>query len=112
MKPRLKPRGPMGNRYIPVTVQVTEGEHAGTYQVHKGRPGRPRVYRAIGGSLLRLYDGHPALTVVATAMRDGVDRRRAEEQAEWRRRATWHFRIRRWIGGAWARVVALVRGQK
>jgi hypothetical protein len=87
-------------RYRPVTVDTPEGD---TFEVHLGQPGKPKVYRRVGSSVRKVQD-EPTLLRVAQAMREGVDRRRAFQERERKRKQTRTYRFFRWLGRLVGRV--------
>lgn len=88
-------------RYRPVIVDV---EDEGTFEIHLGRPGKPRVFRQRTNGVQRVDDDDPVLPKVAKALREGVDARKEFEEEEERKRGRWTYRVGRKIG-AWATAV-------
>lgn len=96
-------------RYRPMVVDVPpkDGKPGGTFEVHLGRPGVPKVYRrgSRPGAPIRRVKDEPTLSRVAVAMREGVDRAKAAEEAEAKRKKTLRFKLFRgfgeWLARAW-----------
>ena len=87
--------------YHPVEVDAA-GQ---TFEIHTGNPGKPRVYRKTrGGSLRRVPDTDPVLMEVAKAFRDGVDKKKAAEERELKRKSGRMARLFRWVGALLARM--------
>jgi len=95
--------------FRPVLVEVDEGEHRGLYEVHLGRPGKPRVYQRVGKQGLRRTLNPEVLAAVATTFGKRLAEQKARQVAEKKRRATWHYRARVWVGRTVARLWAWLR---
>lgn len=85
-------------RYRPVIVDV---EDEGTFEIHLGQPGKPRVFRQRSNGVQRVDDDDPVLWKVAEAFKEGIEARRAFEEAEARKRGRWLYLLGRKLG-AWA----------
>ena len=92
--------------FRPVLIEVEQGEHRGLYELHLGRPGKPRVYQRIGKQGLRRVLNPPAIDAVAETFGKRIAEQKARQIAEKKRRAKWHYRARRWVGRMAARVWA------
>lgn len=90
--------------YRPVVVDVPSGIHAGTYELHLGRPGAPRVYRRLGNQGLR--------RVIDPAVHDAVARAygyaRAAARREIARRQRRPYRFGQWLSGLIARCLRAI----
>jgi len=87
----------------PVVVDVVGADgKTTTYHVHKGsRPGLPLIYRWSNDHAVRVKyrdRNDPEVVAIAKALREGVDKRKAAEAYEKKRRAGWWFRFTRWFG--------------
>ena len=95
----------MARTYKPITLDVVENDRMQAFQIHKGQPGAPRIYReGPGGSLRRVKRDDPILRDVAAELRRGVDEKKAAEEKELKRVRGWKARFFRWVGEHVARI--------
>jgi hypothetical protein len=95
--------------FRPVLVEVESGEQRGLYEIHLGRPGKPRVYQRIGNQGLRRVLNPAALEAVAMTFGKRLATLKERQIAEKARRAKWHYRARLWVGRTVARLWAWLR---
>lgn len=91
--------------YRPITIAIQELDANGDpkpktsiFEIFKGAPGKPRVYRLRRGSHRRVTDGK-TLRMVAHALRRGVDAGKVSDERKERSSRRWWYRFIVWCHG-------------
>lgn len=85
----------------PLIVELREDEASDRitiFEIHKGMPNRPKIYRRIGSNQRRVADDDPILPKLAIAVRQGVDMHKQAKEDAVRHAGRWYVRLLRFMG--------------